>query len=80
MSLCLSMPEGDGTGSWMITRHDDIEMEKAFEVTAEARRDVILRYVLIIHHGFFFFSRRSENPSIRPQTAEIKTSKSTVVV
>lgn len=41
MSICLSKPEGDDTGTLKITRHDDIEIEKPFEVTAEAQQDVI---------------------------------------
>ena len=41
MSICLTMPEGDDTGTLKITRYDDIEMEKPFEVTAEAHWDVI---------------------------------------
>lgn len=30
MSICLSMPDGDDAGTLKITRHGDIEMEKAF--------------------------------------------------
>lgn len=41
MSICLSMPEGEGTGTLKITRCDDIEMQKPFEVTAEAHQDLI---------------------------------------
>lgn len=40
-SVCLSKPEGDDTGTLQITRRDDVEMGKSFEVTAEAHRDVI---------------------------------------
>lgn len=35
------MPEGGDAGTLQITRHDDIEAEKPFEDTAEARQDVI---------------------------------------
>lgn len=38
MSVCL---KEDDTGTLKITRHDDIEMEKPFEVAAEAHQDGI---------------------------------------
>lgn len=41
MPNCLSMPEGDDRGTLKITRRDDIETVKPFEVTAKAHKDVI---------------------------------------
>lgn len=35
------MPEEDDRGTIKITRRDDIEMEKPFEITAKAHQDVI---------------------------------------